>query len=63
MHPEEIDNSDMRMLLAPSYDAKSHRCWRQALISYFPQHDWTSITLPPHHFTWRIRAQCPVMGF
>lgn len=45
-----------RILLLSAYDAVSHRQWRQGLVSALPQYDWTVLTLPPRHFSWRIRG-------
>ncbi|RLL51257.1 DUF3524 domain-containing protein [Mariprofundus sp. EBB-1] len=53
----------MRILLASAYDAESHRYWRQALVSHFPKHYWTIITLPPRHFAWRIRGNALSWAF
>ncbi len=46
----------MRILLLSAYDALSHQYWRQGLVSAFPEHDWTTLTLPPRYFSWRIRG-------
>ncbi len=46
----------MRILLLSAYDAVSHRYWRQGLVTAFPEHDWTSLTLPPRYFAWRVRG-------
>lgn len=46
----------MRILLLSAYDAVSHRYWREGLVNAFPDHDWTTLTLPPRYFAWRIRG-------
>ncbi len=46
----------MRILLLSAYDALSHRYWRQDLVNAFPEHDWTTLALPPRYFAWRIRG-------
>lgn len=46
----------MRILLLSAYDAVSHRYWREGLVHTFPEHHWTTLTLPPRYFSWRIRG-------
>ncbi|TPH18548.1 tRNA-queuosine alpha-mannosyltransferase domain-containing protein [Litorilituus lipolyticus] len=46
----------MRILLLSAYDAASHQYWRQSLVSQFPEHDFTALTLPARFFSWRIRG-------
>lgn len=46
----------MHILLLSAYDAHSHRRWRKGLVEAFPEHDWTVLTLPPRHFSWRVRG-------
>jgi len=46
----------MRILLLSAYDAASHKQWRQALVSNLSEHDWSVLTLPDRHFSWRIRG-------
>ncbi|MDH3559843.1 MAG: DUF3524 domain-containing protein [Gammaproteobacteria bacterium] len=46
----------MRILLLSAYDAHSHRRWREGLVAAFPAWDWSVLTLPPRHFSWRIRG-------
>jgi glycosyltransferase involved in cell wall biosynthesis len=46
----------VRILLLSPYDTHSHRRWRQGLVAAFPQHDWTVLTLPARHFSWRVRG-------
>ncbi len=46
----------MRILLLSAYDAQSHKYWREGLVAQFPEHHWTQLVLPGHHFSWRIRG-------
>lgn len=46
----------MRILLLSAYDAASHRYWREGLVRHLPEHEWTVLTLPPRHFSWRLRG-------
>ncbi len=46
----------MKILLLSAYDAVSHRYWRQGLVENLSQHEWTTLSLPPRHFNWRIRG-------
>ncbi|GAA0681207.1 DUF3524 domain-containing protein [Marinobacterium maritimum] len=46
----------MRILLLSAYDAVSHRYWRHGLVAAFSEHDWTTLSLPPRYFAWRIRG-------
>jgi len=46
----------VRILLLSPYDADSHRRWREGLVAALPGHVWTVMTLPPRHFSWRIRG-------
>jgi len=46
----------MKILLLSAYDAQSHRYWRTGLVEQFPEHDWTTLTLPARHFSWRLRG-------
>jgi glycosyltransferase involved in cell wall biosynthesis len=43
-------------LLLSAYDAPSHRRWRTGLVEHLPEYNWTTLTLPPRHFRWRIRG-------
>ncbi len=45
-----------RAVLLSAYDAQSHRLWRENLLRLFPGIDWHVLTLPPRHFSWRIRG-------
>ena len=46
----------MRVLLLSAYAATSHEYWRQRLLSMFSSWEWTCLTLPPRHFSWRVRG-------
>jgi len=46
----------MKILLLSAYDAPSHKRWRQALVQHLPEHNWISLSLPPRHFSWRVRG-------
>ncbi len=46
----------MKILLLSAYDAVSHAYWRESLYLAFPSHHWTTLTLPPRYFPWRIRG-------
>jgi glycosyltransferase involved in cell wall biosynthesis len=46
----------MRVLLLSAYDASSHRAWHQALTQGLQHWEWTVLTLPPRHFSWRVRG-------
>lgn len=45
-----------RILLLSAYDAVSHQHWRRGLVKALPEYKWTVLTLPPWHFSWRIRG-------
>ncbi|GAB3277571.1 tRNA-queuosine alpha-mannosyltransferase domain-containing protein [Parahaliea aestuarii] len=46
----------MRVLLLSAYDAGSHRYWRRGLEAMCPDWQWTCLSLPPRHFSWRVRG-------
>ncbi len=46
----------MKILLLSAYDAASHAYWRKGLYQAFPEHNWTTLTLPARYFSWRIRG-------
>jgi glycosyltransferase involved in cell wall biosynthesis len=46
----------VRILLLSPYDTRSHCRWRRGLVAAFAEHDWTVLTLPPRHFSWRVRG-------
>ena len=43
----------MRILAISPYHAGSHSRWLRELKSQFPEHIWTTLTLPPRAFSWR----------
>lgn len=45
-----------KILLLSAYDAVSHKIWRRTLVSGLAEFEWTVLTLPPRHFSWRIRG-------
>lgn len=45
-----------KVLLLSAYDAVSHQHWRKGLVKALPEYDWTVLTLPPWHFSWRVRG-------
>lgn len=46
----------MKILLLSAYDALSHVYWREGLYTAFPEVSWTTLSLPPRYFPWRIRG-------
>lgn len=46
----------MKVLLLSAYDADSHQRWRKGLVAAIPDWEWTQLTLPPRHFSWRLRG-------
>ncbi len=53
----------MKALLLSAYDAESHRVWRENLYAMLPQIEWTTLTLPPRYFPWRVRGNCLTWAF
>ncbi|MGI1677271.1 MAG: DUF3524 domain-containing protein [Cellvibrionaceae bacterium] len=53
----------MRILLLSAYHAASHKQWADGLVKNLPEHDWTLLTLPPRHFSWRIRGNSLTWAF
>lgn len=45
-----------RVLLLSAYEAVSHRYWAQSLMAQLDDMSWTLLSLPPRHFSWRIRG-------
>lgn len=43
----------MQILALSPYHAGSHSRWLRELKSQFPEHIWTTLTLPPRAFSWR----------
>lgn len=46
----------MRVLLLSAYEAVSHRYWAHSLMAEVNDLSWTLLSLPPRHFSWRIRG-------
>lgn len=46
----------MRILLLSAYAAHSHTYWQHWLTGEFPDWTWTVLSLPPRHFSWRVRG-------
>ena len=45
-----------RILLLSAYDTISHIRWRECLVEQLDQFEWTTLTLPPRYFNFRIRT-------
>ena len=54
--------SSMRILLLSAYHSASHRYWCQGLMGGFPEIEWTLLTQPARHFSWRVRASGLIWG-
>ena len=46
----------MNALLLSAYAAGSHVYWQRVLQGMFSDWRWQSLTLPPRHFSWRVRG-------
>lgn len=46
----------MKVLLLSAYGAASHLHWQRTLQRMFPHWQWQVLTLPPRHFSWRVRG-------
>lgn len=46
----------MKVLLLSAYAAHSHLHWQSMLQVMFAHWQWRVLTLPPRHFSWRIRG-------
>ncbi len=46
----------MRVLLLSAYAAQSHLQWQRNLQAMFDDWQWRVLTLPPRHFSWRVRG-------
>ena len=46
----------MRVLLLSGYAARSHVRWQHSLQEMLPDWQWRVLSLPPRHFSWRIRG-------
>jgi glycosyltransferase involved in cell wall biosynthesis len=49
-------DSAVRVLLLSAYAAHSHVHWQRALLTMFPDWEWQVMSLPPRHFSWRVRG-------
>ncbi|MFT4823613.1 MAG: glycosyltransferase involved in cell wall biosynthesis [Halioglobus sp.] len=46
----------MNVLLLSAYAAQSHVHWQNQLVKLFPEWKWQVLSLPPRHFSWRVRG-------
>jgi glycosyltransferase involved in cell wall biosynthesis len=46
----------VKVLLLSAYAAQSHVYWQEGLLAMFPRWQWTVLSLPPRHFSWRVRG-------
>ncbi|MEH6634506.1 MAG: DUF3524 domain-containing protein [Halioglobus sp.] len=46
----------MNVLLLSAYAAQSHVHWQRALQAMFSHWHWCVLSLPPRHFSWRVRG-------
>ena len=46
----------VKALLLSAYAAHSHVHWQTCLQSMFPHWHWQVLSLPPRHFSWRVRG-------
>jgi glycosyltransferase involved in cell wall biosynthesis len=46
----------LKVLLLSAYAANSHVHWQQSLEAMCPQWHWQVLSLPPRHFSWRVRG-------
>ncbi len=46
----------MKVLLLSAYAAYSHVHWQRSLQAMFPHWQWQVLSLPPRHFSWRVRG-------
>jgi glycosyltransferase involved in cell wall biosynthesis len=46
----------VKVLLLSAYAAQSHVYWQEALLAMFPKWQWRVLSLPPRHFSWRVRG-------
>lgn len=46
----------MKVLLLSAYAARSHVYWQDKLQQMFQQWQWRLLSLPPRHFSWRVRG-------
>ena len=45
-----------RALLLSGYHADSHARWADGVSAALANYEWTTLTLPPRHFRWRLRG-------
>ena len=46
----------MKILVLSAYAAQSHVHWQQSLQAMFAHWQWRVLSLPPRHFSWRVRG-------
>lgn len=46
----------MKILLLSAYAARSHVHWQRSLQAMFSHWQWCVLSLPPRHFSWRVRG-------
>jgi glycosyltransferase involved in cell wall biosynthesis len=46
----------VKVLLLSAYAAHSHVYWERSLRAMFPHWQWQVLSLPPRHFSWRVRG-------
>jgi glycosyltransferase involved in cell wall biosynthesis len=46
----------VKVLLLSAYAARSHVYWQDSLQAMFLEWQWQVLTLPPRHFSWRVRG-------
>jgi len=46
----------LKILLLSGYHAVSHKYWSDGLFAALSEHEWHCLTLPPRHFSWRVRG-------
>jgi glycosyltransferase involved in cell wall biosynthesis len=49
-------NVSVKVLLLSAYAAQSHVHWQDGLQQMLPDWQWTVLSLPPRHFSWRVRG-------
>jgi glycosyltransferase involved in cell wall biosynthesis len=46
----------VKVLVLSAYAAQSHVYWQEGLLAMFPRWQWSVLSLPPRHFSWRVRG-------
>ena len=46
----------MKALLLSAYAARSHLHWQHSLVAMASSWQWRQLSLPPRHFSWRVRG-------